>query len=233
MEWGAFVKKTAVLFLFVLVVFSLPLCAISLKYEYYLERVFVPEIRLYFASVSGTHFQYPSVDDAGSSTEISLDMAYTDPQLLVGFQNNLEVAGNYRIKLTFNQFRKVGDSSTRCSYYAYMCRYKTTTLQDGTKYYAEPADLASFDLTDYHNLEYKDNNYRDKTVNVTGDNKSTDWGINASNADGEIRTWYYAITFLFVGNCPGSGGVTGCNYKANFDPEASYEATIKVELTGQ
>ena len=216
-------------FLFVLCGFSLFAIDVSVQYELWLERSYELECSFYIASVTGMHFQDPPSDNAGNETTISMDEAFDTPQLYVAFRNNLDNATGYKIKVTFNQFRSNSNNSFRGSYIACMCRFNTTTINNDYVYYASDNEVSSFDIRTNANMYLDKNHTWNKAVDVNADKRSIEWGANATNRGSKISTWYYALAFMFEGNCPSFKN--NVNYKnAYLTQGGTFTATITVEL---
>lgn len=190
----------------------------SIQYDLWVERSYTPFIEVYFADINGEKIER-------SETEISFNKGYDDPQILVAVRNNLKVQGGIKVKMHFDRFRceEPGYESFRGSYSVFMWRYQSVTLDDGT-IWQNQSDLgnkATFQWSNSNNQGF------DKNWTVTKDNTcNLTWGINATNSGSDVRTWYYALCFLFHGDY--STGSVNYTY-----PEGlQYRATITVELIG-
>ena len=215
----------------------------TVQYELFLERNYEIEQSLYVATPTGVHFglddENPYPDRAGESIEISMDRAYTDPQILIAFRNNLQSPGNIKIRVTFRPFTRTDGVAFTGGYVACMCRYKLTTIgvdanNDGINdysysYYEADENLGSFRLDSSDNLVMNGNKYWDKNAVVTTGNKTMNWGVNATARGAIARTWYYAISFVFEGTVTSLGTY---DFKSDYPDDVSFQSTMTVELIG-
>ena len=190
----------------------------SIQYDLYIEREYTPFIEVYFADLNGEKITRPE-------TVISFNKGFDDPQILVAVRNNLKTQGGVKVKMHFDQFRceEPGYSNFRGSYKVFMWRYKSVKLEDGTTW-QDQSNLASKDTFQW---SAANNQGFDKSWTVTKDNTCNQtWGINATNCGSDVRTWYYALAFMFHGDYS-TGSV---NYV--YPEDLQYRATITVELIG-
>lgn len=190
----------------------------SIQYDLYLERAYSPFIEVYFADINGEKIER-------AVTDLSFNKGFDDPQILVAVSNNLKAQGGIKVRMHFDQFRcnEPGYGSFRGSYAAFMWRYKPEQLEDGTTWQNQS------NLGDKETLQWSPVNNQgfDKAWFVTKDNTCNQtWGINATNNGNDVRTWYYALAFLFHGDYT----LGSVNYQ--YPEGLSYTATITVELIG-
>jgi Flp pilus assembly protein TadG len=104
-----------------------------------------------------------------------------------------------------------------------MWRYKSLKLEDGTTWQDQS------NLLDKNTLQWSavNNQGFDKSWVVNKDNTCNQtWGINATNNGSDVRTWYYALTFLFHGD------YTRGSVEYYYPEDLQYTATITVEIIG-
>ena len=190
----------------------------SIQYDLYIEREYTPFIEVYFADINGEKIER-------AVTDISFNKGFDDPQILVAVRNNLKTQGGVKVKMHFDRFRCVepGYESFRGSYSVFMWRYKSVKLEDGTTW-QDQSNLGGKETLQW---SAANNQGFDKSWFVTKDNTCNQtWGINATNCGSDVRTWYYALCFLFHGDYT----LGSVNYE--YPEGLQYTATITVELIG-
>ena len=190
----------------------------SIQYDLWVEREYTPFIEVYFADVNGEKIER-------SETVISFNKGFDDPQILVAVRNNLKAQGSVKVKMHFDQFRctEPGYESFRGTYMVFMWRYKSVKLEDGTTWQDQS------NLLDKNTLQWSavNNQGFDKSWVVNKDNTCNQtWGINATNNGSDVRTWYYALMFLFHGD------YTRGSVDYYYPEDLQYTATITVEIIG-